>query len=279
MKNVAYQFCVLRYVHDTATQEFVNVGVALFAPETGFLRARCTESYARVSGMFAKVDGAQFRQIVRYIQTQVEVMGKRLESSLPFEKSPSLESILAQILPVDDSAFQFSRAGTGLSPDPSRTLAELFHRQVEGYSPGELTRRSDDDVWRVFREPLDRVLVTPRLKPKRIVAPDFEYEFQRSWKNEIWRVYEPVSFDLVEETSILDKANRWFGRASCLRESREKFRMYFLLGEPNSAGMRSAFTKAQNILHKIPGDKDFILESQRESFASELASEIDSHAE
>lgn len=167
----------------------------------------------------------------------------------------------------------------GITQDPQQALAEIFHRQVETYLAGEGTRRTDDDVWRVFREPLDRVHVTPRLRPKRIVAPDFEYEFERSWKNEVWRVYEPVSFDLVEEASILDKANRWFGRVSCLFESRERFRIYFLLGGPRREGMRPTFTKAQNILHKIPGDKDFILESDRNSFADELAREIDSHGE
>jgi Protein of unknown function (DUF3037) len=279
MKNMAYQFSVLRYVHDTATQEFVNIGVAIFAPEIGFLQARCTDSYARISALFAKVDGAHFRQIVHYIETQIQALGKRYTSRLPFEPSVSLESLLTQILPADDSAFQFSRVGVGVTQDPRQTLAEIFHRQVETYLTGEATRRSDDDVWRVFREPLDRVHVTSRLKPKRIVAPDFEYEFERSWKNEVWRVYEPVSFDLIEEASILDKANRWFGRVSCLSESREKFRIYFLLGEPRRDGMRSAFTKAQNILHKIPGDKDFIRESDRDSFASELANEIDSHGE
>jgi len=279
MKNLAYQFSVLRYVHDTATQEFVNIGVALFAPEIGFFQAQCTDSYSRVSGMFLKIDGGHFRQIVRRIQTQIEVLAKCHADSLPFEKAPSLESLLTEILPVDDSAFQFSKTGVGLSPDPRRTLMELYHRQVEEYLSNDLTRRSDDDVWRVFREPLDRVHVTPRLKPKRIIAPDFEYEFQRSWKNNVWHVYEPVSFDLIEESSLLDKANRWYGRARCLFESRDRFKVYFLIGEPRTEGLKAAFSKAQNILHKIEGEKDFILESERESFASHLAGEIDSHGE
>ena len=279
MKNVAYQYSVLRYVHDTATQEFVNIGVAVFAPEIGFLEAKYTDSYSRISALFVRVDGAHFRQIVHYIGSQIQALGKRYASRLPFEQSTSLESLLTQILPADDSAFQFSKIGVGVAQDPQQALAEIFHRQVETYLTGEATRRSDDDVWRVFREPLDRVHVTPRLKPKRIVAPDFEYEFKTSWKNEVWRVYEPVSFDLVEETSILDKANRWLGRISCLSESKERFRTYFLLGEPRREAMRHTFTKAQNILHKIPGDKDFIRESERDSFAIELAREIDSHGE
>ena len=279
MKNVAYQFSVLRYVHDTVTQEFVNVGVVVFAPEASFLQARCTDSYARISHMFRKIDGTQFRQISHYLESQICAQEKRFNSSLPFERPPALGSLLAQILPPDDSAFRFSDAGVGLSTDLNQTLASLYRRHVETYIAGETARRDDDEVWRVFKEPLDHANITPRLKPKLIVAPNFEYEFERSWKNKIWHVYEPVSFDLVEESSILDKANRWVGRAASLRDSRDKFRMYLLLGEPRHEGVKSAFRKAQNILNKIPGEKEFVLESDRDAFAHDLAREISEHPE
>jgi hypothetical protein len=279
MKNVPYQFSILRYVHDTVTQEFVNIGVAVFAPEAGFLRARCTESYARISNMFQKIDGQHFRQIAHYIETQICNHERQFVSALRFEQLPPLDSLLAKVLPADDSAFQFSRIGVGLSPDPSKTLEELFQRYVEAYVSGESKARSDDDVWRSFREPLDRAHVTPRLKAKRIVAPNFEYEFKGSWKNEILHVYEPVSFDLADKSSLLDKANRWLGRAETLMDSPEKFAIYLLLGEPRDEAMKQTFHKAKNILNKIPGKKELISESEREPFAEQLAREIAEHPE
>jgi hypothetical protein len=279
MKNVAYQFSVLRYVHDTVTQEFVNVGVALFAPEAGFLHAECTDSYARISHMFLKIDGGQFRQIVRYVQMQIQALAKRYASRLPFEQSAKLDSLLAQVLPADDSAFQFSKVGVGLTSDPTGTLSGLFERHVAAYAKSEGSSRNDDEVWRVFREPLDRMNVTPRLKPKVITAPNFEFEFEGAWKNKIWHVYQALSFDLVEESSISDKAQRWIGRVSVLRDSPEKFKLNLLLGEPRDTGMRHAFHKAMNQLNKIEGEKEFILESERNAFAEGLAHEISLHEE
>jgi hypothetical protein len=276
--KVAYSFSVLRYVHDPVTQEFVNIGVAVFSSEARYLRAICTTSYARITNVFQKIDGQRFRQLSRYIQDQICATGQEYESALPLEPGAAIEQLLARVLPPDDSAMQFSKAGVGLSADLDRTLRELFQRHVEEYSASaELSRRTDEEVWRVFREPLDRVLVTPRLRPKRIVAPDYEYEFERSWKNEIWHVYEPVSFDLVEAASMLDKANRWVGRATSLMDSADPFRVYMLLGEPADERLKATFGKAQNILNRMPGNKEFIRESEKEAFAEELAREVERH--
>ncbi len=278
--KVGYSFSVLRYIHDPVTQEFINIGVAVFSPDAKYLRAMCTTSYGRITHMFQKIEGQRFRQISRYIQEQICAAGHDYESALPFEGTTTIEKLLVKILPPDDSAIQFSKAGVGLSGDLEKTLRELFERHVELYAASsESPRRSDEDVWRVFRGPLDRALVTPRLKPKRIVAPSYEYEFEHSWKNEIWHLYEPVSFDMVEAASMLDKANRWVGRTTSLLESSEPFRIHMLLGEPEDERLSSTFVKAQNILNKMPGRKEFIRESDAEAFAEELAREVNGHPE
>jgi len=42
----------LRYVHHPVTQEFINIGVAVFSPAANYLRANCTSSYSRITHMF-----------------------------------------------------------------------------------------------------------------------------------------------------------------------------------------------------------------------------------
>jgi hypothetical protein len=278
MNKTPYSFAVLRYIHDPVTQEFANVGVALYSKQGRYLSAICTPNYGRITNMFGGIDGDRFRQTTRYIQNRLESLGEELATHLPFESSKSFEGILAMVLPPDDSAFQFSRAGTGVSDNLDRTLKNLFARFVDRYSSHlESTPRDDDDIWRVYRAPLERHHVAQYLAPKRIVAPNYDYEFQHSWKNQGWHVYEPVSFDLLEATAILDKANRWLGRAENLADSAEKFKMYMLLGEPHDSGLKTAFVKAQNILHKIRADHELVKESEAEAFADDLAQEIRDH--
>jgi len=274
-----YSFSILRYIHDPVTQEFVNIGVALYSANETFLRAICTTHYARISNLFDKIDGSRFRQLNRYIQEQVNLLAGNLVGELPFEPQRTIEQLLSRVLPPDDSSIQFSTpAGVGLSTDLEKTLAELFNRYVERYAvrPGA-SGRDDEDVWKVFREPLEKRQITSRLSTKRIVASSYDYEFQRAWKNEIWHVYEPVSFDLVDGGSILEKANRWFGRATSLNDSSERFKIHLLLGEPQDPALQPVFTKAQNLLNKMPGQREFVLESAADAFADELQREVESH--
>jgi hypothetical protein len=273
-----YTFSILRYVHDPVTQEFINIGVAVYSREAGFLRAVCTTHYARITRMFTKIDGNRFRQLTRYIQEQVSSIGESLPTELPFETGGAIESLLARVLPADDSSVQFSRPGAGLSQDLEKTTAELFERYVERYSlTSESSRRDDEDIWRSFREPLERRHITAHLAPKRIVAPNYEYEFQRAWKNGVWHVYEPVSFDMLDGGSIVEKANRWVGRATSLNDSLDSFQIHLLLGEPQDTRLQETFVKAQNILRKMPGRCELIRESEAEAFAEEFEKEIQQH--
>ena len=109
----------------------------------------------------------------------------------------SIEILLARIIPSDDSSVRFSMPpGVGISSNPDKTLDELFDRYVERYAtrPGS-SKRDNEDVWKVFREPLEKRELGSILSPKRIVGSNYDYEFQHAWKNEIWHVVEPISFD------------------------------------------------------------------------------------
>jgi hypothetical protein len=277
---IPYSFSVLRYFHDGVTAEFVNVGVAVYSGDKPFLQARCTTQYGRITRMFERIDGDRFKQLVRYIEDEVTTLGQKLpQHALPFAAlETSLESLLKRVLPPDDSAIQFSPPGYGVSPNLEHTLAELFERYVERYAgEQDFPSRSDDEVWRVFRAPLERRNVISHLAPKKIVAPDYEYEFRAGWKNNVWHVYEPVSFDLVEPTSVVEKANRWLGRSASLSESDEPFKLHLLIGEPKDPRLHGAFQKANNILRKMSGNPEFIMESAADAFAADLERELGVH--
>jgi hypothetical protein len=76
---------------------------------------------------------------------------------------------------------------------------------------------------------------------------------------------------------MLEKANRWVGRATSLLDSSEPFQIHMLLGEPSDGRLKESFIKAQNILNKMPGRKEFIHESEADSFAEEFGRDVVRH--
>src|SRR5437773_2460982 len=133
---------------------------------------------------------------------------------------------------------------------------------------------------RIFRESLSQRHVLPKLNRKRISGKDDEYDFPYAWKNGVWNTCEAVSFDLAESGTIIDKANRWLGRAVNLRESDERFKLFLLLGKPaNSRPLIAAFRRAERILNKMPIDHELVLEDEAQVFAKQVESDILAHEE
>lgn len=95
-----------------------------------------------------------------------------------------------------------------------------------------------------------------------------------------WNACESLSFDLVESGSIIEKANRWLGRAVNLQESEEDFKLYLLLGKPsNSKPLLEAFRRAERILAKMPISHDLVLEDEAHRFAKQVESDFREHEE
>ena len=276
--KTAYSFVTLRYVHDVVTGEFANVGVVLYAPEQRYLEARFTSSYERLNALFVKIDHANYRNLIRHLDNRFTELAAEIREGLNLGPVQGIEELVRRVLPADDSSLQWSPAGGGFSTNLAETVGQLYARMVERYTRvGEIASRSDEDIAKPFRARLKQA--AEKLKEKRIEAKDYQYEFQYAWKNSIWHLYEPVSFDLVDPGSIVEKANRWLGRGVALHDSKEQFKIHFLLGEPKRAGSEKAFESAKHLLAKIPGQMELVEESALEDFAEAVAAEIIGHPE
>ena len=208
-KTYAYTYCVLRYMHDTTSTEFVNVGVVLYAPEARYLSALCRTTYGRLSKVFPGVNAEHFKSLMHYIEARLGEQGVRVVTELPLTTPSNVLEFAHAILPRDDSSLQWSPAGSGRTDDPAATLEKLFERMVSRYDERPATPvRNDDDVWRHFKRNLEERQVLKHFQPKTIAVQDDEIEFQHAWKNGVWNCLEPLSFDLAAADSIRDKAHR-----------------------------------------------------------------------
>lgn len=277
--NIKYSYTVLRYVHDTVTGEFVNVGVALYAPEVGYLSAMCRTTYRRVSGTFPGLKGEHFRAVMRHVQARFEHLGDRLSTEQAVSDPGSLLDIARGVLPADDSSFQWSPVGVGLAVDASQKMEALFNRMVMRYDePAPIrSRRTDEDVWRNFKRDLEQRRMLKYFEPKTLSVQDDEVRFEHAWKNGVWHCVEPVSFDLAAAESIKDKAHKMLGQITSVHETAESFRLYMLVARPNDESLLPAFESALSVLHKMPCDKEIFHEDDHAALADRLAAELDAH--
>jgi len=269
-----YEFSVLRYIFDSLTQEFINVGVVLYSAEMGFLDARLNMNYGRATKVFGRIDSVRYRLLLRHLQEGLDRIADELAGGLIFGAPKSLEVLLSRVLPFDDSSLRFARGGAGVTDDLSKACEKLYHRYVMQAEPSGVECRTREEVWRTFRAPMEKLQITRRLVAKRITGSNYGYEFQHAWKNGVWNLYEPISFDLTDESAIREKANKWLGRSLSLHESAEPFKLALLVGAPQNSRLRDAFQQAENILNKMPGKKQIVKEHEAESFALELASQL-----
>jgi hypothetical protein len=277
-----YSFSVIRYVHDTVSGEYVNVGIVVYAPELRYIKARCTTRHSRVSSMFQGVDGTDFRLLMHYVETQINKLGERFASPLDLmKKEADVLDFIRTVITFDDSALQFSTSGGGLTIKPDVTLESLFDRYVNKYMAEKpKTTRYDEDVWKVFKQSFERNNVLKRLREHSITTPQTEYVFEHSWKNDIWHCLEPVSFDYADPRIIREKAERWFGKTYALSKAKESFKLYYLIGKPRnnpSSQITKAIKEATSLLKETPVEHELVGEEQALVFAKKLLNEMEKH--
>ena len=274
----AYSYTILRYVHDVAAGEALNVGIVMYAPSAGFLRGRTRKTIGRLKQVFPDLERHAFVEAMRAVDRALRNIDRQVTVSPLFESQGDARTHALKLLPHDDSALQWSGVSTGLTVDPAETFARLYERYIARYDQKTAKRRSDDDVWRPVRDKLAEREVNLQLESKVVAGSQDHIEFKKAWKNGRWHAYQPVSFDLADSDGIKDKARRWRGHLSAVAEgSHEEIDLHFVLGRPRSASLLSAYRTAKQILQGAHFATEVVDENEVDAFVDQLEDEYHAH--
>ena len=276
-EKLPYTYTVLRYVHDTATAEFVNVGVVLHCAARRYLGAKLRHTHRRLSALFPDLDSGAFRSSMTAIERALKAAGETSKKDDLFRSDSDALALARSVLPADDSSLQWSPVGSGLTADPVAELDRLFARLVGSYDERHEHRRSDADVWRPVRERLDQAKLSSKLQEKIIQGSDDALEFQHAWKNGVWHCYEALSFDLADADGIKRKARQWMGHLTAVRDAPDKFKPYFIVGAPTNAKLMPAYRDALAILKKSPVETEVFPESEADKLVALIEAELAAH--
>jgi hypothetical protein len=274
-----YTYSMLRYVHDITAGEAVNVGVALLSPDRRFTKAKCRRSFGRLTRLFPDVDVEFLKRLMQSIEEGFDMAADKLTAEPLLHQVPeTVHEVARQVLPFDDSSLQWSPLGSGCTVDPESTLESLYSRLVAKYDEAinKAVKRSDRDIWKVYRDALGTRDLDRHLKPFHARVDYDEIEFKHAYKNGIWHCLEPVSFDLLSPEHIRDKARKQIGRLLSVKGSQDKFKVYFLLGEPEQTELKRSVDQAVEILRQSPVQHDVFRENEKERLSEQLEAVIPS---
>ncbi len=278
MSKKSYTFQVLKYSHDPAAGEVLNIGVILYCPGLAFLALRTEHKFERLSKTFAGFDGESYRYVVRRFESAVDALRRQYSQAL-FGTSPNdVSQITAEIWPDTDLSIKLGSVLSGVTDDPDQALTQIFDRMVLSQGAKEEKHaRSDEEVWAIYKKPLIQRELTSVLAHKNISTSEFSIDFDHAFKNQRWHVLQPMSFDLARADTVQRKAAQWLGNATALKDQKELGTLYLLLGEPQLASLKTAYEKAKRLLSRIPIKHEIIEENEADSFAERFKDFVRKH--
>lgn len=138
--NIPYTFRVIRYVHDPAVGEMLNVGVLLHAPAAHYLGFKFDSRTSRLSTTFVDFDGENFRCHITRIETVLRRVAEDMQPNLGLsEPRHSIEAVTRLIFPDTGASFQPGAVLAGITDDPAVELDILFERMVASQTNREPT--------------------------------------------------------------------------------------------------------------------------------------------
>ncbi len=274
----AYSYTILRYVHDVVSGEALNVGVVMHVRSGDYFEVRTRKTVWRLRHVFPDLDRQAFVSAMKAVDRGFADVARRTKGQRLLHGEVDARSLALKLLPDDDSALQWSPAGTGLTTDPAKTFERLYERYVAHYDSRVERRRTDEDVWRPIFEALTEREVFVPFEPKTVTGTQDRIAFKNAWKNGRWHAYEPVSFDLADADRIKDKARRWRGHLAAVWEGKsEDIDLHFFLGLPRNAALIPAYKAAKRILEGARFTAEVLDESDADDLVTALEGEFRAH--
>lgn len=278
MKPLPYQFVVLRYTHKVTRGEFANFGVLMWLPQERRLIFRVNEHYAPLSGFFRDFDGTAFQRTVRGLERKIETVASQVGSpdrDLFKEEPKRLGEFLQWIVPESETSFGASSVMAGVHPQPEVRLAELMDEMVEHPSEEPRDREDEGTIADRMEASLRKAGLGSKMRSEvELSHGEFSHVFRRAWSNGRLQLLEPISFDYLEKSKILDKANTWNGRLSLLSKGGVDFRVTGVVARPRQKKLERAYGEALTFLGQSDRVRKLVEQDNVDSLIPTIAKEI-----
>lgn len=272
-------YSILQYKHSLSLGEILNVGMLFYFPEEKQFEFSYGDA-TRLKAVYPDFNSSLFNAYIKRIKDNIE-NAIDLFSGQPLSDNFT-DFIHHNILAVDAAGLVFSEPNQAINvfKDRETTVNEfskLFLPGIDIEKPA-YTKHNEEYLVRKFRRYFKDDKVEELLNRDEIIRTKlFTHKFDFSWENKTNKNFiKPISFDLLEEVSINNKAATYFGYLSDLEEycNSEKVRFDLLIATPQNQHLSGIFQNALDFLDRAKAPKKLILENKIEDYTNEILSEL-----
>lgn len=250
MSTIICNYAVLRFQPYPETGEFANLGIVMLCNNGLFLQRSETRQRQRITHFFDKLPAEVFTQARREFLAELRRVVKLGDKHAD---DPAMQRRLFQhLVAPSETMFRFSPPGTVATADPHRALDELFMRYVHHdfsqrqNAEAQLTTR----VGQWLRSFQDR-----RYTERSLGSELLQVKFPLVWQDAgiAKQAIKPISFDLDDSSSIIEKGDKWEKRMQRLKAAGAAPKDTVFVCHAPSAKSGPLLRAYQEIYHELTG--------------------------
>lgn len=224
--RVACNYAVVRFLPYPEAGEFVNIGVVLHSPATGYFDFRLLDAKrtSRVRGFFPELKKDHYRDAVKHcaeelqrMRGEVGIAGKTAEQTA-LDPAVGL-ALFRELIRPRETIIRFSNAGTALAAQPDELLHELFERYVlRMFAQG--TEYQEEIMQHRVASTLRQHKLITRFREAQVGDEDYHVTFPFVYQPKIGlfaRAIKPLNLNQNQSTKIIEHGEAWLTRIRRLR--------------------------------------------------------------
>jgi len=275
MKNNFYTYCLLKYKHSPFLDESVNIGVLIYFGNSQRFSFKYSKNLSRIKSIYNNIPEKTIKEYLRQIHNRLEKLQSFDENLFPLNDLNLKEFLHQNILPIDATVLQFSNYKTDYQDIEQSILEEIIFEQyfIEDIKTSN-NQAQEPKIISHFYSVLNKNGFREVANKNRI-QKDFtlktetgNFNFDFAWKNGVWNLVKPVGFDLKTPEGIIQKARNNLGEFTDLEsEVKSQYKCAIIVGRPTDKKLFGNYTKALNILHKLPDTIEVLEENDLKNYS------------
>lgn len=279
MKDNFYTYCILKYKHSPFLDESVNIGVLIYFGSSKTFSFTYSKNLSRVKSIYNNVPERTIKEYLKRINDKLSRFHYDKGDLFPLNDTNLKEFLHLNILPIDAGVLQFSGFRTDILEFDEELYKNILLEQyfIEDIKAPSYKQPDAIIISNLFKElknaGLEKVANKHRyVKNYPYKAETGTFNFDFAWKNGVWNLVKPISFDVKDPDYIIQKARHNLGELVDLEGQIDNklYKCNIIIGKPKAKSHFKNYDKAREILDKVSKSVKIVDESNLKQYSQEV---------